>query len=481
MLETTPSSAVTGYPHAPRDPEHVELADYADILWRRRWLLAIGMVVSGVTVFVISRFLPPVYEASARVLISPSKVVDQSQAGTAVAPLPAVGTFQALLQNRALAAQVISKVGLDKPPHNLTAEKFATGAVTIEEIPKSNLLRVDVRARDPRIAADAANRLVLDAIVLNRTMNQSETTFVRDFLQAQLDEARTKMDQLEIKLLEYKKDHQLELRRSDADSILRERGELLKLTVEIEAERARLARAEQEITTRDRILTIPRLGQMGGALIGLEQRNSAAGDGTTTLNDPNAFPSLDRLRPVKKEATDTEEGRGARPPVSSPGSADRADDSAIGALDLRHDFINPVYEVLEYQISATRTKLAALEQRRNELITKRGLNAGNMQSFSTLYQTEGELAHLELEVGIAKTLYADLSKRYDQSRLQVAARTAELQLFDPATPPEQRIAPRPLRNAALAVAAAALVLVLVVFLAEYFAEARPERASLYRR
>jgi uncharacterized protein involved in exopolysaccharide biosynthesis len=446
------------------ETEQVELADYVNILWRRRWFIALGVLLCGVTAFGMSLVLPPVYQASARVLINPSKMVDQPPALAAGQGATLVGTFQALLVNRALVAQVLGEVGLDKPPHNLTAQKFINDSLAIDELPRTNLLRINVKANDPKIAAQAANRLALDGIIFNRTMNQAETTYVRDLIKQQLDEAHQKLEALNVRLLTYKERHQVELRRTDADSMLKERGELVSLNVDIESERARLARAEQELGKRDRTLPARRFGDVSGGLIAAEQARPAGTRPDQAGHNDSGTPALDRARsgapnPAAPRKPDT------------PAAQSREDQSLIGALDLRNEFINPVYEVLEYQMVTSRTRLAALEARRQELVSKLQFNAGAMQSLTDLYRTEDELARLELGRDLAKTSYAELSKRYEQARLQVASRTAELQLIDPAVPPEDRIAPRPLRNTALAMAAGLLALIVIVFLGEYFAEA----------
>ena len=95
--------------------------------------------------------------------------------------------------------------------------------------------------------------------------------------------------------------------------------------------------------------------------------------------------------------------------------------------------------LLEYQIATARSRVAALEQRRKELADVVRFDAPRARTLERLYQGEEELRRRDLEVRVAEKAYADLSERYEQARLQVAARSAELQVVDPAIPSAQPV------------------------------------------
>jgi hypothetical protein len=54
----------------------------------------------------------------------------------------------------------------------------------------------------------------------------------------------------------------------------------------------------------------------------------------------------------------------------------------------------------------------------------------DLAKLSLLYQKEMMLSRLQTEYDIAKAVYIDVSTRYEQARLQVAGRSAQLQLID---------------------------------------------------
>ena len=82
-----------------------------------------------------------------------------------------------------------------------------------------------------------------------------------------------------------------------------------------------------------------------------------------------------------------------------------------------------------------------------------------------LYTKEAETERLQTELALSKQVYLDVSNRYEQARIQVASRSAQLQMIDQAVPPEIPVSPRVIRDTvfatALTVVAAAGLLLLV--------------------
>jgi uncharacterized protein involved in exopolysaccharide biosynthesis len=178
--------------------------------------------------------------------------------------------------------------------------------------------------------------------------------------------------------------------RKDVDAMLGQRGELLGLLIQIESEKARLTKAEQELASRTRIDTVKR----------------------SIDTDPAMMESA-------RKASD--------PP------------NTVLSLETRNEFVNQVYESLDGQIAASRTTLAALEQRKAQIVDVRKLGASQIAQLTGLYQTEDELARLELERELATTVYRQVSTAYETAKVQVAARSAQLELLDRAIPPDRPV------------------------------------------
>ena len=377
--------------------DEIDLTKYVLGLWRYRLLVVLGTLLCGAAALVSVALAPRSYEATAKLMVSPPKTGAAGEVGSSVS----MATFRSLIENQSLGGKIVEEFGLNKPPHGVTATELMTRIVAVEVVRDASVILVRVRLWDPELAAKVANRLAESAEQLARALSQEETVAARDIIGAQLDASKKRFDEAEARLESFKKVAQLELLRKDVDALLGQRGMLLALLVDIQTEKARLSQAEAQLATRDRLETLKR----------------------SIDTDPAAMEAM-------------------RKAGSEPGS--------VLPLQLRNEFVNPVYESLDQVIATSRTRLAGLEKQRAELIDVRRLDRDQQAKLSLLYQQETTLSRLQTEHEIAREVYVDVSKRYEQARLQVAGRSAQLQLMDRALPPDRPISRHVVRSTVLA-------------------------------
>jgi uncharacterized protein involved in exopolysaccharide biosynthesis len=184
-----------------------------------------------------------------------------------------------------------------------------------------------------------------------------------------------------------------------------DRGDrLVNLIVEIEGEKARLAKAQEQLSRTPRTI-------------------SAAGrDGA------NATMLVEQ--------------------------AARQNAPASGEAPVLFDGVtNPVYTVLEYQVTTARNRIAQLERERDALVRLLNLSGSDMVQLRQLYTKRMELARLETEYELAQRIYIEVAARGEQTRIDAAGRATGLQMIEKAGKPS---APIP-RNTLLVVALAVLV------------------------
>jgi uncharacterized protein involved in exopolysaccharide biosynthesis len=450
MTDSEPSRFSGGF------GDQFRLIDILRILARRR-LIIVGMtLIAGLLALAIVLMLPKQYRATASLMVAPPKLGEAAQ----VAPTP-MGTYRALLQDPSLSKQVLTDLGLDKPPHNLSADTFAADNVEIEDVPATALLRVHVEMRDPQLAAQVANRLATGVADLNQRLSQQEAVYAGDRIRDQLVQARAKLDEAERRLLEFRSSAQLDLRRKDVDALLDQRGDLLSLSVDIAAERARAARAEYELSRQKPVLDVPRVSTDTGPLLqsSIEQAAKAA----AADNKLSVHQSDEGDAPTPSRAPTESRSNRSMPP------------------DMQSRVVNPVYEALEYQAAASRSRLAALETQRTELIGRRKLNSAQLAQLTALYERESEEARRELELDLTRKNYVDLSTRYDQARVQIANRTSQLQVVGNAVAPTRPSSPRVVLTVAGVVILAFIASLFLVFALEYLAISRAADARTAAR
>ena len=384
-----------------------ELDWYVRALWRHWGVALVGAALGAALFFVLVSRQPVMFEGVTSLLVL-------SPAGAAGAQMnPA--TFRAIAENATLVSEVIQELKLYEPPHEITPQSFIERRLGVQEVRGTNVVRVSVRLVDPRSAAEASRLLAQKAVLLTRQITAKEGDSTQEQLRNHLTEASDRLQQAEQSLLSFQKTAQVELVKQDTDALLKERGALLRLTLDIEGERARLAAAEREIKRQEPLLSVPRA--------------PAAEDALT-------------------------------PSVTPTGEVDPR------RLDLTNPFVNPVYQTLDFQIAMSRTRVALLERQRTELIDVKKIGGAELRQLTDLYGRQIEEERLEANLNLARKLHEDLASRFAQSRTIALGNVAQPQIIDLALPPERPMSRKRLQNMTFGAAAGFVVAVALILLWE---------------
>lgn len=467
--------SISGDP-GPASSQHSSMEEDLDLgrylrLVRRHWLVLVSGAAVGALAGVTAASLRPVlYQAATTILIGRSDSVVAS------------ATSRALLENHTLAAQTLQEVGVD-----ITPQAFITNVLVVEQVPGTNIMRVKVALQDASKAAQASRVLSQKAVELNRRIASEEGSAVRGQLKTLLEQSAERLTAAEAQFVRYEDVAQIELLKKDTDRMIAERGELLRLRIDIETEKARLGAAEQEIKKHDRVLAAPRavaaeaaLRRAGRPLAAdpterlLAQLSNQTEAFTRAADEPLPGPrATNRQSPQPQSRTKTREAREAMEEkeelnaalekrFAGQAAALDAGQEALRRLaptnsgevdaellDLSHPLMNPVHQTLSFQIAMSRTRLAAMERQQREMVVVGKLGSNRYPQLSTLYQRTGELARLENNLALARKVYADLTVRYEQSRAESVDTMVQLQVVDEAITPDRPLARKRLAAAAL--------------------------------
>jgi uncharacterized protein involved in exopolysaccharide biosynthesis len=368
----------------------VSVSPYVQALWRRRVLVLVLALVGGAAAFTLASLTARQYEAVCTLVLTESKV------GDTAGPAPAVNNFVSILENYNVASDIIREFGLDQGPYWLGPSTFLLHVLKVERINQTGVVQVRVRLPDAQLSEKVANRIAQRGLDLVQRMGQTELEHGRDQIRSQMEESRKRMDDLEVRLETLRKQSQVDLLKSDVDTLLTQRQNLADVSVQIASEEAWLTKAEEELAKRTRV---------------------------DVLNK-----SFDGSDPVLSEAQ-------------------KAGLKDVLGLRLKNEQINPTYDELDAQVARTRATLKGLQQQRAALLSATKLNASQLPRLSELYAREAAIARLEVERDLARRVYVDVATKYEQARLQVASRSAMVQVVDPAIVPDQALSRNRGRNA----------------------------------
>lgn len=402
----------------PRNPaDDMSLVEYVRVLWADRLGLGVGVIVGVLIALGITLTTPRTFEATASIMMATSKLgEDARMAGLSVA------TVRELVSTRAAVGRVVQQLGLDRPPYALNTATLGN-LVRVDEVRNTPIVRVTARMQNPEMAASVANALAATAIDQLNKSNQKEVITTRDHVKTQRDQAAANLDELQARLTAFKRQSLIDWRKRDVVALLDQRQAYGVLLLSIEEDKAWIAKARAELATRQRLLTLNR--------------------------------SLDTQGTM----------------------ADAARAKAVAPLQMHEQQLDPVYSALESEIALRTAKLSSLETKRAELVRRYGIDSAEQSKLAALYGAEIELARLEADHQIASTIYGELVKKYEDARLQVISRTSELQIIDPATPPESHVAPRPSLYVLIGALIGLIGSILIVTARVYFSPA-PARAPL---
>ena len=209
--------------------EQISIMQFWRVLQKRRWLVLISLLTVVLAVTVISLLLPKRYEASARILLDlegndglgleqvvmpigldlNTKLETQIRIVQSETIANAVIKQLALQSNKNFAGSAVAPGGTDYD--NLGLEQRAKllkafhKALNVQLIPKTQIVEVHFRNRDPRLASQVANAVSTTYIEHNFQTKYKATQQTSDWLTKQLDDLKKHAESSQEALTSYQK------------------------------------------------------------------------------------------------------------------------------------------------------------------------------------------------------------------------------------------------------------------------------------
>jgi len=248
--------------------DQITLGAFADSLRRRWWLpiVCAGLALGG-SMF-ITRRLPKIYRASTLILVEPQKIPAAYVRPTVTTSIEdRIRSLQQQITSRTRIERVISDLHLFSdvvatvPMENLVA----TVASHVQlEVRGTNSFRIAYEGTDPNEVAAVANKIADLFITENSAAREREASSTSEFLEKELEDVKTKLDQEESAIAAFKREHMRELP-EQREANMRQ----------FESLQARLKSNAESITrTKDRRLTLE--SQLAELPAGIGDMNQAA-------------------------------------------------------------------------------------------------------------------------------------------------------------------------------------------------------------
>lgn len=393
---------------------------------RRHWSWIVGgACVCATAAFVVSRFSPRIYRATTYIMVSESKIGSGS-GDTPWQQMASLPTFVPFVDNEALIQESLEKFHLDRPPYNLTADKFRRSGYLDVQIPKSTrLLEVDIEFPNARVAADLANDLATRAVRFNDRMNAADTSSTRAFLKKQLEEATERLALAAAQRLEVQQEARM---------------------VDREKELSILLAGKERLSTH------------------LEQlRLALAQDQSRTQALKQALAGQPRTYQLKKSVTEDRFLERAAEKMGPSGAP----------LSMTEESLNTTRETIQQDLVKATVDAAAELAGSKEAETRLGVvdNAiTNLLARTTVLRSKVENA--DQNYTLASEAVKTASHEYQNASVTVTSKSQDLKQVAPAIVPEHPVRPRPRLNALLGFILGAMLFTSLALVIENLREMR---------
>jgi polysaccharide biosynthesis transport protein len=125
----------------------MELKHYINIIWRRKWIVILTVIVTMGMVILGTHLQTPIYQASTTLRIATSAGSQLSYQDYMYADR-LMNTYSEISTSGPVMAELVKRLNLSKPP-----------TITTELLPNTELIRITVQDPDSKLAATAANTL----------------------------------------------------------------------------------------------------------------------------------------------------------------------------------------------------------------------------------------------------------------------------------------------------------------------------------
>src|ERR1700678_2281272 len=209
--------------------EQISIIQFWRVLQKRRWLVIGSLITIALFVAIVSAFLPKRYDATARILLDlegPDGLgFEQTVMPMGLDMNTKLETQIRIVQSDTIATNVIRQLGLHRnaafvgmpvdqspkefdsltPQQRVRLVNALHRSLTVQLVPKTEIIEIHFRSKDPNLAADITNSVANTYIEHNFQAKYRSTLQTADWLTKQLDDLKKNAEASQENLIAYQK------------------------------------------------------------------------------------------------------------------------------------------------------------------------------------------------------------------------------------------------------------------------------------
>jgi polysaccharide chain length determinant protein (PEP-CTERM system associated) len=432
-------------------------AEYAQILWRRKWMILLPTIAISFAIAIVVWRLPDVYQSTTLLTVRPSNLTEGI--------VPQLTDADLTIRINNIGQEVFSRTSLEQliTTYNLYAAERKRGEpmeLLVEQMKKhdiqydlnttrndiTNGFQLSFKGPDPFVAQHVASDLASKYVNAQTKFSTESARQQAQFIDAELQKTKTELDEIDQKRIEYLGSH-LNTMPSSATALVQRLTGLYEQQKSLITEIGRLRDQQTMLTTQlgaaeknvqvsiidaARDITDPKTtiawGDLSKQESDFESQIQAMLSGGLRPKNPDVVAKQQELAAVQKRKQamlddwkEKTEERKAQLEKRVP--------TEITTYKTQLDFAQGEVARQQKLLDDTRASIAQLESRINDVPS-----------------TEVGLSALDREYQTKKTAYDELLKKKNQADLTAASANAaqgeSIQVIDPASLPEKPVAPK---------------------------------------
>ncbi len=415
------------------DEVEIDLGKVMSIFWEKR-ALAAKLSLGLASVFLVgSLILPKTYESTTVVQTSAGTKMEGGAAALAAlgggTTNPVAGSYIELMKSRTVLQPIIEGMDYEDGIFRTAEEKkartiadyakWADKNLTIENTKGTNLIVIKAKGETPEKAQEIAQAVADNFLTMQTDLNQKQQSLLLKFLNERIETAKQEAEDAEKKFAEYKKEHKIyspeEQARKAVSKMDAFDNTLANLKVQQESTRAeadtasaQLAKVNSnsrnfQINDNDTVIKMrQQIADKQVALVSLEQRY--------TEENPQVVTARTELEQLKNNLT-----KEVNDIVASEAAT-----------------LNPQQAALLQKQAAAEVKNAVAMVSEKAVKSRRDEEEQKLESFP-----EDVRAYLELQrdADIKNKIYGTLVQQAENTRIEEAKESMDIQIVDPANLP----------------------------------------------
>lgn len=427
------------------DNDTIDLRKLFSLMLEKKKIVIAIIVICTIIATIVAFVLPKSYQSTTLVRVKSGGSsmsgyaamaagfgIDIGGAGSSASP----ESYIELMKSREVLEPIIAELDLpDEDKEKLTAEGFAKKNLEVTNIKKTDLITIAAYGKTPEEAQLISQGVADNFLALMTKLNKEDNSSVLKFLDERMKIAKEEMETAENKLQAYQQEHKIYApdaqTKSIIDSLNTYDNSIAQLQAQSEGNSAKLAGVTSQLEQQNASLLEynvsdnTNIGNIRESivnkrveLVGLQQQ--------FTDEHPDVIKAKEELNSLEKSLSDE---------IAKAVNSQSVTLSPVQASLLK-DKIST-----EVQISVNNASLEALKAKQAEA----------QESIATLSADSVEYMRLSREANITGQVYTSLVQNYEQTRIQEAKDSMDIQIIDAADLPKEDMPAKPNKKLIVAI------------------------------